>query len=203
MPRGLSKAARATLVEAQLAEYIWAKTGWERYTEKEVDQALASLQSPGQPLYQPKPRVSGGGPGIGEARRNTLRQAYHNRLQLGFPAGGGALYDALAKHINSAFPHEHPPCTAGQLKNGLDYMRRNHQLELNQEHAPSPGSPAPAPASQHSSPRIVLHHQGMMFSGRDHVLVPNDQVTYDERHDRYHDSHGETVTPHWPDLGYF
>ncbi|GAA5867777.1 hypothetical protein JCM8547_005230 [Rhodosporidiobolus lusitaniae] len=207
MPRTLSKAAKTALVEgyqnpeslpaapsldAQLAEFIWDKTGWERYTAEEVGEALAGLQRPGQPLYRP----------------------YHNRAELGIPDGGSPMYEALAQHLNSTLRSRSSPCTAKQVKNALDYFKRNRQLAAG-EAGPSdlppgspsgsrPGSPFEVVAAPEGEERpVVLHHHGMMFSGQDHVVVPNNEVHYDAQMQQYVDPHGQTVTPHWLDDEFF
>ncbi|GAA5859100.1 hypothetical protein JCM8547_004002 [Rhodosporidiobolus lusitaniae] len=119
------------------------------------------------------------GRGLSEAAKAELREAYNNRAQLDLPAVGFSFWDALAAYVQARVPSD-PPITGSQVQNAIGYMRRHNQLGI---------TPA----------QVVLQHQGMIFSGQDHALVPNNEVHYDEPRHLYLDSQGQTVTPHWID----
>ncbi|GAA5867738.1 hypothetical protein JCM8547_005218 [Rhodosporidiobolus lusitaniae] len=85
-------------------------------------------------------------------------------------------------------------------------MKRSNQLHVvaSSSAATSADNPYyPVAAPEEEERPIVLHHHGMMFSGQDHVVVPNNEVHYDEHLHLYVDSRGQTVTPHWIDDEFF
>ncbi|GAA5867774.1 hypothetical protein JCM8547_005229 [Rhodosporidiobolus lusitaniae] len=217
MPRGLSKEAKAALLEGynnptllppassftqRLADYVANKTD-ERYTAGQCDTALTGMQK--SHGFQRRPR--GSGRGLTEQAKVVLRNGYEHRDQLDTSRG---LTTALIEYVHQ---NTNPPelYDKSQIDNAL-YRSKGGNIAGNpgrggggsRRRTGGGGNPyeVETRGEDEASPHI-LHHQGMAFSGADHALVPNNEVRYDEQRQLYVDSQGQAVTPHWIDDEFF
>ncbi|GAA5867717.1 hypothetical protein JCM8547_005212 [Rhodosporidiobolus lusitaniae] len=205
-PRGLSKEARAALVEGyqnphllpagrtlrqRLSDFMFARLG-ERYSEQQIMNALSTLSKEGVVRLQPR--------GVSLLICHFSSPSFPSELTA--VASTTPLKQnyvkALTDYVKPKFPSE--TITVLQVRTMIDYLRQHHQVsDLPPSHASeSASSPyQPVAATEEEERPVVLHHHGIMFSGPDHVVVPNNEVHYDAQRQEYIDSHGQTVIPHW------
>ncbi|GAA5867741.1 hypothetical protein JCM8547_005219 [Rhodosporidiobolus lusitaniae] len=201
MPRpGLSQSARDALREGynnhallppgttlhqRLADYVFNKTN-ERFDTTQINNALSALQ-------KDQTGVNAG-----------FQRAFEHRDQIDTSRGlRRGLLEYIAENTN-------PPevYTERQIDNATvkrkSRARGSNTAGGEMEPGPSRASPYEVEAREEDEGSAhVLHHHGMMFSGADQVVVPNNEVHYDEQRHLYVDSHGQTVTPHWMDDEFF
>ncbi|GAA5881231.1 hypothetical protein JCM8547_004342 [Rhodosporidiobolus lusitaniae] len=218
LPRGTSYMQR-------LADYVFAKTG-ERYSVKQCDTALTTLSMSASTTFQR--RAPGSGRGLTARAKELLIHGNQHRNLLDTTNGLiKGLIAYIAANTNPSETYTHNQVERVLRRETVPAATTVEDSEAGPS-AAGPGSPYEVNTregdeavsmrslrfllstlrlssfSDSKSPQQhVLHHHGMMFSGQDHVLVPNNEVHYDERRHLYLDSQGQTVTPHWIDDEFF
>ncbi|GAA5859141.1 hypothetical protein JCM8547_004018 [Rhodosporidiobolus lusitaniae] len=209
MPRGLSKEAKKALVEGafpsfpfstlslvgRLADYVYQVTG-ERYSAKQCDSALTTLSNSSHSNFQR--RVPGSGRGLTDRAKELL--VYGNQHRDLLDTSNGVMRGLVAYIEANTNPRE--TYSTLQLERAL--RRANHPAAVGEGEAGASGAgggsayEVEAREEGAMTPTVFQHqHQGMMFSGADHSVVPNNEVHYDEQRHLYVDSQGQTVIPHW------
>ncbi|GAA5867735.1 hypothetical protein JCM8547_005217 [Rhodosporidiobolus lusitaniae] len=215
MPRGLSKKAKKALVDGyndleavprgnsymqRLADYVYQVTG-ERYSAKQSDSALFTLNM--STTFQR--RAPGSGRGLSERAKELLVHGNRNRQIL--DTSNGVMKGLIAYIAANTHPRE--TYSIQQLERALAAMRRaSNQAGAGEGEVGRSGAgggsayEVEAREEVGTSPAVFQHqHSGMMFSGADHSVVPNNEVHYDEQRQLYVDPQGQAVVPHWLDEG--
>ncbi|GAA5867722.1 hypothetical protein JCM8547_005213 [Rhodosporidiobolus lusitaniae] len=188
----------------RLADYVYQVTG-ERYSAKQCHNALDGLEKSAHGTFQRRDPRSG----LGLTDRAKELLAHGNQHRELLDTSNGVL-KGLAAYIE-ANTHPRESYSLEQLKGALIEMRKANEGAAAGESEAGPsraggGSAYEVEAREEggASPAVFQHqHQGMMFSGADHSVVPNNEVHYDEQRHLYVDSQGQTVTPHWMDDEFF
>ncbi|GAA5867771.1 hypothetical protein JCM8547_005228 [Rhodosporidiobolus lusitaniae] len=216
MARGLSKKAKKALVEGyndpaavprghtylqRLADYVRQKTG-ETYSAKQINTALTGLGTSreGEEMGFRRRNNNAARGGLSDRARELLLHAYRNRAYLQAPNGINRAYiDYIKENTNPPEEYSIP-----QLDHALRYVKRiaaeEEEAAAGPSNAGGGGSPYEVEARGEEEPAPHVLHHGMIFSGSDFAVVPNDQVHFDMQSHQYVDSHGQPVTPHWPEM---